>query len=217
MANNARKQSSPGIDEIRQLFLAVKHSEKDIDAVEKRLQNSQIRNIKTKSFKFREEEVSKSHFIDKLNEFIRDELITSANKATVLAMGESERTMEEVLPREDRFGYLAAVDIKGRIDYVLIVVESTYDVKPTLCSCCLPSRQRQIKKDYENAIMINHMRNKIFEELKIEGLTTRGQHHKKDRFRTRTSKDETANALIEAEEARDQNRNMKKQETTEGK
>lgn len=65
--------------------------------------------------------------------------------------------------------------------------------------------------------MINHMRNKIFEELKIEGLTTRGQHHKKDRFRTRTSKDETANALIEAEEARDQNRNMKKQETTEGK
>eukprot|EP00095_Tigriopus_kingsejongensis_P003780 maker-scaffold155_size301336-snap-gene-0.13 protein:Tk03780 transcript:maker-scaffold155_size301336-snap-gene-0.13-mRNA-1 annotation:"uncharacterized protein FFUJ_07773" len=200
MAPNERKQSSPGIDEIRQLFLAVKHSEKDIEAVDKRLENSRIRNIHTQSFKFREEEVPKADFLRKLDEFIQEELITQGTKSTVMGIGKSERMMEEVLPRKDRLGYLAAVDIEGKMDFVLIVVESSYDVKPTLCSCCLPSRQRQIKQDYERAIMINYMRNKIFEELKIEGLTTRGQHHKRDRFRPRTSKDETANALIEEHE-----------------
>ena len=70
-ANSGRKQSSPGIDEIRQLFLAVKHSEKDVENVDKRIKNSCIRDIETTSTKIREEEVPLEEFKRKLDGFIK--------------------------------------------------------------------------------------------------------------------------------------------------
>ena len=70
----------------------------------------------------------------------RDELITEQNKKTVLAMGNNERTLEEAHARHDRFGYLAAVNLDDKIDYVLLVIEAEYKTKPTLCGCFMPAR-----------------------------------------------------------------------------
>ena len=42
-----------------------------------------------------------------------------------------------------------------------------------------------MKLDYIDALILNYMRIKVVEQLKIEGLTTRGQHHRKDRFQPR--------------------------------
>ncbi len=51
-------------------------------------------------------------------------------------------------------------------------------------ACSLVSRK--LKHDYLEAIVLSYLRIKAVEQLRIEGLTTRGQHHRKGRFRARS-------------------------------
>jgi hypothetical protein len=42
---------------------------------------------------------------------------------------------------------------------------------------------RNLREKYAEALVLNYCRVKVVEQLRIEGLTTRGQHQRKDRFR----------------------------------
>ena len=45
----------------------------------------------------------------------------------------------------------------------------------------LETPSRLLQQSYVDAIVINYMRNRIVDELKVEKLTTRGGHHRKQR------------------------------------
>ena len=94
---------------------------------------------------------------------------------------EEESTLEEIQPRADSFGYIAAVNLGGRYDVFHVVYEVTYERSLSTCfefDCFKSPRQKYLNHAYIDAIIINFMRTKVVEQLKIEGLTTRGEHHR---------------------------------------
>ena len=66
------------------------------------------------------------------------------------------------------------------------------DVIVTNWACTLHLQSfRLLQQSYVDAIVINYMRNRIVEELKVEGLTTRRGHHRKPEHRGPDSIEET--------------------------
>ena len=87
---------------------------------------------------------------------------------------------------EDLFGYVAVAVNEETFDVAHVFYNvDRREMRGIDLNCLVSKQQKERKKVFLDALVINYMRIKVIEQLKIEGLTTRGQHHRKERFKSK--------------------------------
>ena len=91
MSFKAKMVDSPGLEEIRRLFLAVKFSERDVDNVRKRLKNSDIRKIEGKPIKGFRQGISVQDYLEHLEVLRREISLEEQNVRNLLKILEVDK------------------------------------------------------------------------------------------------------------------------------
>lgn len=183
-------RESEGFARLRKLFLAVKFSKHDAKNVEARIEStSRISGVTASTSKGVRQRLSNEEYREVVNALSKDlgldaEAVARLHGVTNDHDSVDGGVLEEVHPRPSTFGYVAAARVPGEgVDVVHIVCEAEAQLNFSCFDWFASARKKLLQKSYVDAIVINYMRNRIVEELKVERLTTRRGHHRKPEHR----------------------------------
>ncbi len=178
---------------LKRVFLDVKFStEKDEDSLKKQMANVKLRSVEGEIVKSVDVGIDREQYGKKVDAIVSEFGLNADDAERLRALDEDDSDsgvlVEVAAAKADHFGFVAAAastrESAFDLAHVFYRVTQRIDGESKCANCFTSSRQKRHKRLMRDAVVINFMRVRVVEQLRIEGLTTRGQHHRKERFST---------------------------------